>query len=222
MPRGIVFFFLVAVWTLRCAAGEPTADESKLKFRALLFPELVFTTADPTNRDGDGKPIPGVRLLPNTFPAEYDFTELLKSYGVSSPPGSLALYFNGALVLRNTPENLDLAAKILAGSDERGNRTSIEVSTYECTFAAGQDLLPWEAACVGGPAASAGGRGEIDRPHFDPHALEHAQHGVERNGARAAELQHGGRPAKRHRGRPDFPARGDGGRAWTSSRSRMT
>ena len=144
MPRGITFFFLVAVWALHCAAGDPGGDESKLQFRALSFPELIFTTADTSNRDGIRKPMPGVRLLRNSLPAEYDFTELLKSYGVSFPPGSLAIYGCGVLILRNTPENLDLAARIFQGSDLSNSRVSMELSTYECTVAPGQDLLPWK------------------------------------------------------------------------------
>ena len=150
MPPRITLVFLVASFGLNCvASGQSPAEgkESQMMFRLIQVPESVFSTVDTTEKDGIGKPKPGVQRVKAAETLEYDVTAFLKPYGVAFPPGSMAVYLEPdcILVLRNTGANLDLLSGIFPNSHSQINSNSlaVELSAYECTFAGTGNLLPW-------------------------------------------------------------------------------
>ncbi len=76
----------------------------------------------------------------------FDVREFLAQYGISFPPGSVADYDGGVLLVRNTAVNLALVDRIFGKGPGLAPELepSIQVSTYECALPASGKVLPWD------------------------------------------------------------------------------
>jgi hypothetical protein len=129
-------------------AEEKKPAENKLKLGVWHLEPALVLAADPSQKEGGRKPLPGFKLEEKEFPAHYDATEFLESNGVLCPPGSEAIYDpdSSALVVRNTQENLDLLDMLLSGCcDMPLVNISFEISVYECRLPgdSGTDSKKW-------------------------------------------------------------------------------
>ena len=148
MNRAELILAFLLSGTLSLFAQETKKEAEPLQFRVMRLPACLFSTVDTAERNGNRKPRPGVRALSDAPERQYDVAELLSDYGVSFPPGGVAVYIeeSSTLLLRNTATNLDIATKVFSGAEDvmKFNIYSVEVSAYECTPTPVGMVLPWE------------------------------------------------------------------------------
>ncbi len=123
-----------------CEKPKPEAakESPKMEIFCVRVPPGFVSAADPSQPDGKRKPWKGFKSKSSLYYSEgvqYDATDFLKSQGIDFPPGSDAVYDEGAgiLIVRNTREALDLVDTLLTscGFPPVGN-VVVEIAAYEC------------------------------------------------------------------------------------------
>lgn len=107
-------------------------------------PPGSFSNTDTTDKEGKLKPIPGLHLLHDgSTQPQYDATDILKKWGVSFPPGSMAIYEmdSEVLVVRNTSANINLVEQCVGNGFAAVHPVEIELSVVECIFPQNSDPL---------------------------------------------------------------------------------
>lgn len=93
---------------------------------------------DPSVKNEFRKPLSGFKSKHNLEDVQFDATDFLKNEGVSCPPGSEAIYNQSSqcLIVRNTPENLDLIDTLgCEGCRSAGpTNLAIEITALECVI----------------------------------------------------------------------------------------
>ncbi|MEI8340138.1 MAG: hypothetical protein WCH43_01220 [Verrucomicrobiota bacterium] len=134
----VIPLLLTLTYTSLCQEQKPkeTTDPQKMETSVWRVPIQFFSSADPSNKNGLRKPLPGFHSKQNPNSIQYDASEFLKSQGVAFPPGSDAIYdeSGGCLIVRNTREQLELISSLWSdGGVTNGPRNVlIDLSTFEC------------------------------------------------------------------------------------------
>ncbi len=146
MDRSIKVVALLLVGGLQALYLPFLHSEESVRMQTGVWrvPPSFISVADPSSKTGKRKPLPSFQSKQNPNAVQYDATESLKAQGVTFPSGSSAIFDqnSGSLVMYNTPENLEIVDGGLAGCClGMGSNVVIDISTYECTFPAGENLL---------------------------------------------------------------------------------
>ena len=106
-------------------------------------PPGIFADVGESIKAGGLKPIAGLRPLHDGSSRQYDATEVMKKWGITFPPGGMAIYEAdaGVLVIRDTRANIDLVAKAAYGAFTTMHPIQIELSVVECIFPRDADPL---------------------------------------------------------------------------------
>ena len=146
MARIITLAVLLLALSFRGLCEEPNAEKTtatKMTARSYRVPPGFFTIADPSNKDGTRKPNPGFSYNPGSQ-REIDATEWLRQAGMQFPSGSMAIYdrVESALIVVNTPENLELVETIVGGCRSGfALMVQAEFSAVECSLTSTADTL---------------------------------------------------------------------------------
>ena len=203
MPPRITLVFLFLALGLPGIAQEK--NDMHLDFNMMPVPAWAFFTIEPSSRDGEYKPKPGVRQMKGYRSGVFDVRGFLSKYGVSFPAGSVALYDKGGLVVFDTAPNLALINSIFGKTPPvtSPETVSIEISTYECTLPPSKKLLPWEELMFADLAELP--KGSVKLVDRNAIAIEHGKRGVSNNilnpiSSTKAEGDNGVNPAQFHAG----------------------
>ncbi len=136
----VIALFLAVGFKGFCQEPNPpeAKDPRKMEIGVWRVPPGFIPGTDPSDKNGFRKPLRGFKSKHNQEAVQYDATEFLKSMGIAFPPGSEALYNQSlrCLIVRNTPENLDLIDAMGCEGDRAAGPTNvaIEISAFECVI----------------------------------------------------------------------------------------
>jgi len=143
MPRliAVISLLVVCVFNGLCQEAKPpeAKDSQKLELGVWRVPPGFISSADPSDKNGNRKPLPGFRPIDGSSHVRYDASEFLKSQGVTLPPGNEAIYDldAGCLVVLTTQDNLELLETLFeACVDSYPTNLAVEISTLECVIPA--------------------------------------------------------------------------------------
>lgn len=136
--------FLAPAMPSRAQETKPPARGTPvMETHIFSVPPGIFADVAESIKAGGLKPIAGLRLLHDGSSQQYDATAVMKQWGVTFPPGSMAIYEAdaGVLVIRDTRPNIDLVAEADNGGFTTRHPIQIELSVVECTFPRDADPL---------------------------------------------------------------------------------
>jgi hypothetical protein len=142
MPRKFAVLPLLVFFALSCLGAEKKAaheDSSpQMEIGIYRVPPSVFSTADPSDKNGNRKYLKGIKSTHRPESLQFDIKEYLELQGVTFPPRSFAIYDQNqsSVLAYNTPENLDLIDMTFGPNNRFPNpeMVSIELSAIECSL----------------------------------------------------------------------------------------